>query len=185
MCKYNSRKGFTLIEILAVLAISAIIGTVIISLFISSIKSYNITNNENIIQDEGRMIVEFLENDMKIGIKKSVAKLDSNLGKTEIDGQIVSCNFAAGKSIEPIFACELNDNTGNKEIYVYIKVDKELIRGKVVSGAVGKEVKKLGTLTTNLISFSPIDTNPYKVKFTLGTTGSENEYNILITPRNN
>lgn len=184
--KIGKQKGFTLIELLAVIAIMAVIGNIIISLFISSQKTFMMANNENIIQDEGRMIVEFLENDIKIGKKKSSQDISNIvLGAVKIDGIQYNCDFAMADKITPVFSFTMKetDGAGNKVevLYSYVKAGNKLIKAKK-SGT--NTLTKMGTLTEHLKSISVSPTAPYKIEFTLEAPGSENTFNLTVTPRN-
>ncbi|MGG7178824.1 PilW family protein [Clostridium paraputrificum] len=60
-------KGFTLVELIAVMAMSAIIGLVIMSLIISQNKMFFHVNNETISQDETRLAFSALEDSIRGG----------------------------------------------------------------------------------------------------------------------
>lgn len=183
--KKSKQKGFTMIELLAVMAITAIVSGIIMSLFISAQKSFISANNENIIQDEARTMVEFLENDIKIGKKRTST---DGIGKVEIDSKEYTCAFATGQSISAKYAYQVKNAAGDMETYIYLVVGKKLIKGKAkVTGSGASEVRTidlLGTLTTHLESFDIPNGSVVKINFKLKAGSSENDYSITVTPRN-
>lgn len=183
--RLSKQKGFTIIEILAVMAISAIIGGIILSLFISSQKSFINANNENIIQDEARMIVEFLENDLKVGKKISAS---GGTSIVTINSNTYNCSFATGEVIDVKYAYSVKDSTGNTNIYVYMIIGKKLVKGKAVETGISppivRNIEVYGTLTNNLETLTITGSSVLNINFKLKAGSSENNYSLTVTPRN-
>lgn len=74
----NKKRGTTLVEIIAVLAIIVIIGGVVYSLFGSTSKVYNKTHGQVILQDEMRLLTTSLEDDIRVGYTSNVEVLSGN-----------------------------------------------------------------------------------------------------------
>ena len=64
--KRKKKRGFTFIELIAVMFISAILGALAISLFSSSNKMLLNASKDNIMQDEARIIMDAIENDLRV-----------------------------------------------------------------------------------------------------------------------
>ena len=63
----KKKKGFTLIEMMAVIAILGIFSTLIFSLFSSSTSMLVMAENDNVLQNESRIIIDILEEDIRYG----------------------------------------------------------------------------------------------------------------------
>lgn len=63
----KKKKGFTLVELIAVIAMMGIIGTAVMGFFIDQNKVFFRTKNETKLQDEARIILSALEEDLRIG----------------------------------------------------------------------------------------------------------------------
>lgn len=61
----KKKKGFTLIELIAAIGISAILGALALSLFSSSNRMILRASKDNIMQDEARIIMDAIENDLR------------------------------------------------------------------------------------------------------------------------
>lgn len=64
----HSSRGFTLIEMLVVIAIIAIIGTMSTQIILSIIKSNNKTNIQNEVRQNGSYVIDSLERDIRSAI---------------------------------------------------------------------------------------------------------------------
>ncbi|ENZ00632.1 prepilin-type N-terminal cleavage/methylation domain-containing protein [Clostridium thermobutyricum] len=67
--KNKKKKGFTLVELMSVIAILGIFSTLIFSLFSSSTSMLVMAENDNVIQNESRNIIDVLEEDIRYGSK--------------------------------------------------------------------------------------------------------------------
>ncbi|MGL4849471.1 MAG: PilW family protein [Clostridium sp.] len=63
----KKKKGFTLIEMMAVIAILGIFSTLVFSLFSSSTSMLVMAENDNVLQNESRNIIDVLEEDIRYG----------------------------------------------------------------------------------------------------------------------
>lgn len=70
--KRKKKKGFTLIEMIAVIAILGIFSTLMFSLFSSSTSMLVMAENDNILQNESRGIIDTLEDDIRYGTDISI-----------------------------------------------------------------------------------------------------------------
>lgn len=62
----KKKKGVTLIELVVVIALVTIVGGMIMTLFLSQNKSMNYVKNSTALQDEARIILSTLENDIRV-----------------------------------------------------------------------------------------------------------------------
>lgn len=78
----KKKKGFTLIELIAVICISTILGALIISLFSSSNRMILRASKDNIMQDEARIIMDAIENDLRTAKPISITTDGVEFSKT-------------------------------------------------------------------------------------------------------
>ncbi|MGL4572212.1 MAG: PilW family protein [Clostridium sp.] len=95
----KKKKGFTLIELIAVICISAILGALALSLFSSSNRMFLRASKDNIMQDEARIIMDAIENDLRVAKPISIITDGVEFTKTV---------------------------SGTAKVYKYIKVGTEL-----------------------------------------------------------
>lgn len=63
----KGKKGFTLVELVAVIAMIGIIGTGVMKFFINQNDIFYRVNSETKIQDEARIILSAIEEDLRVG----------------------------------------------------------------------------------------------------------------------
>lgn len=150
------KKGFTLIELIAVMFIGTILGSLIISLYLSSNRMLVTSSTESILQDEGRIVLDAIENDLKVAKKDTIKKLPSG-----------------------DFGVTFQDSSGKIFSYVADLGNKKLSKTKDNPGV------EIATPTSNLETFelSKVD-NQYKLKIKLKKGEVEEEFISMITPRN-
>ncbi|MGL4874786.1 MAG: PilW family protein [Clostridium sp.] len=169
----KKKKGFTLIELVATMAVVGILMTVAFSLFSSSSRMLNIAEVDNELQDESRMVVTLVEDDLKFGSK---IKLNS---REDFDSTTI------GKEIE----FQRKDEAGNMKMYRYRydDINKELKKYNVENfdTATASEVE-MGTLSKNVEKFEVkyLDTKVFEIKMKLSKNKSEYEYKSSIFPMN-
>lgn len=85
--KRKKKKGFTLIEMMAVIAILGIFSTLIFSLFSSSTSMLVMAENDNVLQNESRNIIDVLEEDIRYGKNIVPGNIPSNILALDRNGK--------------------------------------------------------------------------------------------------
>ena len=85
----KKKKGFTLIELIAAIGISAILGALALSLFSSSNRMILRASKDNIMQDEARIIMDAIENDLRTAKPISIITDGVEFSKT-VSGALIS-----------------------------------------------------------------------------------------------
>lgn len=153
----KKKKGFTLIELIAVMCISAILGAIVISLFSSSNRMIIRANKDNIMQDEARVILDAVDNDLRVGKNISTGS-----------GGIVS------------FYVEFEKNS---KTYRYEKVGTTLQKVEMISGT----SNLISGPSNNVEEFKVEKMAPgeqYKINLKLKNGSEEYEFSSVVTPRN-
>lgn len=151
----KKKKGFTLIELIAAMFIMAILGSLILSLFTSSNRMLIESNSSTILQDEGRIVLDAIENDLKVAKKESIKKL-----------------------ADPKKGVSFEDKSGNLYAYEFDAANKTIKKTKD-SGI------EISTPTKNAESFDiTYASNQYTIKMKLKKGNVEEEFISVIAPRN-
>ncbi|MGL5416014.1 MAG: PilW family protein [Clostridium sp.] len=175
MDKKKKRLGFTLIELVATMAIVGILMTVVFSLFSSSSSMLTVAEVDNELQNESRMAVNLIEDDLKFGSK---IKLENNLVENaEVKGKTIEFQRKDSAGILQIYRYKFEEDT--KELKKY-KVERT-----VSEGASETEVE-MGTLSKNVEEFEVkyLDTKVFEINIKLAKNKSEYEYKSSIFPMN-
>lgn len=93
----KNQKGFTLIEMLVVIAIITIIGTISTQIILSLIRSNNKTNIQNEVRQNGAFVIDYLERDIR-SASSVVVPSATLLQLTQPDGTVIDYVCAIGSS---------------------------------------------------------------------------------------
>ena len=61
----KKKKGFTLVELIAVIGITVIFGAIVLGISITSGKLFSMTQSQSVFNDEARLIISTLEEDLR------------------------------------------------------------------------------------------------------------------------
>lgn len=153
----KKKNGFTLIELIAVMCISAILGAIVISLFASSNKMIIRASKDNIMQDEARVILDAVDNDLRVGK-----------------------NISTGSSGSISFYIELEKDS---KIYRYEKIGTSIQKVEMISGI----SKLISEPSNNIDEFKVekmASGKQYKINLKLKNGSEEYEISSVVTPRN-
>lgn len=198
----KKKSGFTLIELMAVMAILVIISTLIFSLFLSSNKLFSRTHNQSKLQDEVRLIASQIEEDIRIGTSTGVtghgtSKAFFTMGTpaTTITYDFATALGVSASDVKLIFASRKGAND-----YAYVMVKDSTLP----VGAVG-EIKKMkctppvGAGSSTIVEMASLGKNVEDITITVmpasssyeliikvkDNNGNKESVHSLVTPRNN
>lgn len=158
----EKKKGFTLIELIATMAVVGILLSAVFSLFSSTNSILISADTDNELQDESRTIVRLIEDDIKFGTK---IKLDEVEATPNLEGKKIS------------FERE------NEEFYYKVKdATKEFQKVKI--GSTGEAV--LSTISKNVEEFKVryLDSGVYEISLKLSKNKSIYDYKSSVFPMN-
>ena len=61
----KKKKGFTLVELIVVMAISAIFGAVVLAISVTSGNLFSMTQTDSVFNDQGRVAIGWIEDDLR------------------------------------------------------------------------------------------------------------------------
>lgn len=180
----GKKKGFTLVELLVVIAISAIFGMIVLTISVTSSKLFGKTQTESFFNDQARIVISWLEDDLRTATVTTNPAGSVNEVKIGSNTYGSVSNFPAMSEV--VLALEIKEN-GVNEKYAYILKNNTLRKLKLVGGLLKDystgidnvdscTVKKSGTDSSDRRYF--IDINFKNEK------GEKAEFNSAITPRN-
>lgn len=130
MKTYYQQKGYTLVELLTVIVVLIIAGTLIISIFVSSLRGTNKTNSITAVSENGRYALEQMSRSIRNAETFEGVSLDGIdyttdcsvpavgvLTPTPTPAQYRSIQFAGPSGEDVVFMCRYTDpNTGKLTI---------------------------------------------------------------------
>lgn len=158
------RKGFTLIEMIAVIAILAITLMLTYTLFNKAYSTLNRQEQESIVLDEARNFSSILEEDMKLA---------SDVKTTSL----IPGNYGLGSSI--IVLTEITNTSSEK--YIYTKEATKIVKYKV-SGSTSTKMATLANYVVD-VQLSTLGTKSYKVYIKSNRKDIETSFETVVTRR--
>jgi prepilin-type N-terminal cleavage/methylation domain-containing protein len=150
-------RGFTLIEMLVVIAIIAIIGTMSTQIILSVIRSSNKTNIQNEVRQNGAFVIDYLERDIRSATDATLTNA-TTLNLFQPDGVTIQ------------YVCTLGNASSNGNI---TRLGQELLNDDPSGGV------RVQSCTFSLQPTSPI---VITVDFTLNQPhGSPNRSDVTVT----
>lgn len=186
------KKGFTMVELIAVMALMAVVGLVINSLFIYADKTFGLVRDTSYLQDEARIIFSTFESDIKMAKEYSnnlIVSGNSLIVKdkngTEIANSPINISSLGGGSITPIgyvkLVKEVEGSLKNLE-YVYLQRGGELIRAEVILNNLGNI-----NIPSKNLQFISTNSNDKEVEINISLKSkksNEEKFSTIITRRN-
>lgn len=160
----KKKKGFTLIEVISVIAILGITMMLTYTLFSKAYTVFNKAEQESLMLDEARNFSSILEEDMRLAS----------------DVQInITIPVSYGISSTAVGLVKITNDSA--EEYIYTKEGNKIVKYKVSPSP----VKKMSTLANNVIdvSISAIGTKSYKLGIKSNRKGIENFFETVVTRR--
>lgn len=191
----SKKKGFTMVELIAVMAIVSIVGLIINSLFLNANKSFQEIRDESYLQNESRIIFSTFESDIKMAKEfsnnmsisgNSLIVKDKN--GVDIPTSPIDISPLGGGNIQPIAYAKVVKEVGgqlNNLEYVYLRRDGDLIRAQAQTGIL--DYITIPTKNLHNISMIPNASNDKEIKIELEMKSKNNYYekfSTIITRRN-
>lgn len=193
----RKKKGTTLVELVAVMAIMGVVGTIIYSLFGGSNKIYNKTFSESVLQDEMRSLTTSLEDDIRVGYSKNAEIKSATPSKVIFKpvAPAVTTNFevdfnaiSPGRNAKVVYAAQREDKLIAYVLYDSVSTTgkSELIEYYCERTGVTKFLDHSDNIKTfNLTSASVGVSTVVKLDVVLsGKGGYELSYKSTVNPRN-
>ena len=180
-------RGFTVIELVAAMGITAVFGAMILAISISSGKLFGMVQGESTFNDEARIIMSSMEDDIRVAldVTESAGSLSAQTSVT-IDGNSYEVSPAA-EVVAVVTKKGAKDASGRdtKDIYVYTRtqVDKEVVRRKAVGGRLIEP--SIGLTNVSKLTLTKEGIDGYKISVNFDDSkGNTKEYESIVTSRN-
>lgn len=175
----KNKKGFTLVEMIVVIALVAIFGSIVIAVSVSSGKLFGMVQKTSIINDDARIIISDIEDELRFA--KNIK--ETSAGSTD------TINYDGGTYTIPVssnivLVYKVKENNSDV-IYSYARNDssKEVIKYKLASG-IGIPVGISASNVTNFEVIKDPSNKIYNLKMKIDDGKNSASYEASITPRN-
>lgn len=181
----KKKKGFTLVELMVVIAITAVFGAIVLMISTTSGKLFSMTQRDSYINDEARLALSVLEEDLRIG-KNVDHSIDYLSGDDEITiGGVTVSNCKDIGLPEGQFKILLKANIRG-ELYYYIHYANKLEKMKLEVGRF-KTINTISNVKEGGISKNLSD--PTDKRYFVGfrfedSRGDTTVYSTVVMPRN-
>ncbi|WP_111938013.1 PilW family protein [Clostridium paraputrificum] len=179
----KKKKGFTLVELIAVIGITTIFGAIVLGISITSGKLFSMTQSESVFNDDGRLLVGWIEDDLRTGtnIVETKDLLINNYDGFPIEESGVN---VYGRMVLDV---KVKENSIEKRyIYMYMPTSKK-IKKMVVDGAILKEISSINDVEEFEVKKSASDSSDKRYFVSLKFKNEKNQvasFSATVMPRN-
>lgn len=178
----KKKKGFTLVEMVVVIAILSVFGAIVLSISVSSSKLFEMTKKTSEMNDNARIVSGKIEDDLRVS-RRIVGSSDTPVTELDYDGKIYSLPIVS----KLVVAYTKKEGENN--------VSYALVQTQLPNNERIKLYRLLDDSTLEDTNYELINVESFKVtkdstnkgyilniKFDDGKNSAE--YNSVITPRN-
>lgn len=180
----KKKKGFTLVELIVVMAISVIFGAIVLTISVTSGNLFSMTQTDSVFNDQGRLAIGWIEDDLRTA-REIIPYNAMALPTTSIK---IATNSYEVSVASKIVATFIKNENGVEQKYAYLQQGTIIKRMKVDSTG---NLKDISTGVNNVESFTvtrnETDTTDkrYFINIKLkNAKGETAEYSSVVTPRN-
>ncbi|MEG0134275.1 MAG: prepilin-type N-terminal cleavage/methylation domain-containing protein [Clostridium sp.] len=187
----KKNKGLTLVELMAVIAISSVLGALVLTLCVSLSKNFSIAQKENIFQDKARVIYSHIEDNIS-GAKFVEVNPAYSGGQVTINGDVYTLPSVA---VRPVITFTYKKNGDVMSCaYVYDDTNKEIYKSEIAEALPINSLNKVTSEFTEVKDFKveelrnsdgTIDSKRYKVTLEFeDSRGRTDKYESIVVTRN-
>lgn len=185
----KKQKGLTLVELIAVMAISAVLGAIILSMFSVTGKLFTAAQQESFFNDEARVAFRSIEDDIRTAsyVATDVSVSDGkiqipNVGAVEVGFEKIP--LVVSKKVKSTDAAGNVTTTTETYVYCFMENNKQLSRKRVSAVKQLEEISD-GISNVKALSINKASDGRYNIKISFeDSKNNTNEYETVVTPRN-
>lgn len=175
----NKKKGFTLVEMIVVIALVAIFGAIVLSISVSSGKLFTMVQSNSVFNDEARVIISDIEDELRFA--RDIEESNATTA-TSISYKTNSYPISELSNIVLIYTVK---EGGSTSTYAFTR---GTISNKVIKYKLGSSgAKEVGITASNVSSFKVLkdaSNKSYNLEIKFDNGKNSASYKSAITPRN-
>lgn len=184
----KKKKGFTLVELIAVIAISAVFGAIVLAISLTTGKLFNMAQTDSVYNDKSRVIISTIEDDLRTA--SNIVGTTTPL--VQVNEVVIGTDHYSFDSPAKVI---LSFKKTNGDVYAYKYIEPNLSTGSTGELIRMKYDNSIGVKVFKPISTGFIDISDVSIKKNIVATDNKRytiilkfdgstEYSAVITPRN-